>query len=52
MERDKVTKNLAYLNQRHIFYPQKDFELLIYKEIPLDIQTLDIDNLFSTKIEY
>jgi tetratricopeptide (TPR) repeat protein len=52
MERDKVTKNLAYLNQRHIFFPQTNYELLIYNTIPLNSKTLDIDNLFSTKIEY
>ncbi|MBN1697577.1 MAG: hypothetical protein JW881_08700, partial [Spirochaetales bacterium] len=52
MERDKVTKSLPYLNQRHVLYPQTGYELLIYNDIPLDTETPDIDNLFSTKIEY
>ncbi|MBN2442304.1 MAG: hypothetical protein JXJ04_13200, partial [Spirochaetales bacterium] len=50
MERDKITKNLAFLNQRHIFYPRVQYELSLYKEIPLDTKTLDIDDLFSTKV--
>jgi tetratricopeptide (TPR) repeat protein len=51
MERDKVTKSLPYLNQRHILHPQPYYSLSIYNTIPLNTQALNIDNLFSTTIE-
>ncbi|MBN2532597.1 MAG: hypothetical protein JXB88_06875 [Spirochaetales bacterium] len=51
MERDKETRSLPYLNQKHIFYPQLNYSLSIYNTIPLDTHTLDIDDLFSTAIK-
>jgi len=33
-----ITRNLAYLNQRGILYPQSDFRPDIYRRIPIDLQ--------------
>ena len=48
--REKLTKNLAYLNQRAILYPVPGYDLYIYKDLPVDPQTMEIDDLFSSKV--
>jgi tetratricopeptide (TPR) repeat protein len=47
--RDKLTKNLAYLNQRAILYPVPGYDLYIYKDLPVDPETNYIDDLFSSQ---
>ena len=36
MERDKETRNLAYLNQRKVLYPRSEYTLSLYNENPQD----------------
>ena len=33
-----ITRNLAYLNQRGILYPESGFEPQLYLRIPIDMQ--------------
>jgi hypothetical protein len=34
--------NLAYVNQRNLLYPQRDYELQIYTDIPIDMRRLEL----------
>ncbi|MBN2509415.1 MAG: hypothetical protein JXB03_04025 [Spirochaetales bacterium] len=36
----REVKNLAYVNQRAVLFPMGDFDLQIYPDIPLDLETL------------
>ena len=41
MERTGLS-NLAFVNQRNLLYPQRDYELQIYADIPLDMHRLEL----------
>ena len=34
--------NLAYVNQRNLLYPQRDYDLQIYTDIPIDMRRLEL----------